>query len=81
MNLKTHSVVMVMCTLDRYDSPFENGATVKDLGDALNGTCLAASDIRRAVGWLYGRGMLKVTAVRNGEPAWAVTSPEERVKL
>lgn len=65
---------------DALSSPWgmHDGITVKDLvADTANGwpmmRVMTASQVRRAIGWLYGRGYLKVVQVRDGEPAWALT--------
>lgn len=59
------------------------GVTIPDLiTDPIGGfkeLCLTASETRRALGWLYGRGRVKVIEVRDGEEVWVLTSSKDRV--
>lgn len=54
---------------------FKDGVTVDGLvkgpeSDPNLRTYLAASECRRALGWLYGRGLIRVSEVRNGQEVW-----------
>jgi hypothetical protein len=44
-------------------------------------TGLPASRVRRAIGKLYGLGLVKVVAVVDGCPVWSKTTIDERCSL
>ncbi len=54
----------------------------KESDDRYRGGCgLTASEVRRALGWLYGQGRARIVEVKDGAEVWAATTEEERVKL
>lgn len=40
-------------------------------------TNLSASECRRAVGWLYGRGRIRVAELREGKEVWIICDPKQ----
>lgn len=69
----------VHCALDGS----ENGVTVDQLVDGTGDTNrvhLTASEIRRTLGWMYGRGRARVVGVIDGQEIWKLCDVDENAK-
>lgn len=63
-------------------SAFNGAASVIQLVtgvDGVGGLSFSASEIRRALGWLYGRGRVRVARIEDGQEFWTLTSEKDRV--
>lgn len=77
---KRAAINYVMQTLSF--AAFNNAASVEQFVtgvDGVGGSTFSASEIRRALGWLYGRGGARVVRVENGQEFWSLTKEKERV--
>lgn len=76
---KSEAAVVVMEMLPYH----KGGATIDRLvhgkeNDPLPcSTNLSASECRRAIGWLYGRGRVRVAEVRDGQEVWVISEPKQ----
>lgn len=52
-----------------------------ECGARFGATGLTASEVRRALGYLYGCGRAKIVSVVDGVESWALTSNEEKSQL
>lgn len=75
-NQATQDVTLALARLGKGVTIFE---LITDPPGGFKELCLTASETRRALGWLYGRGRAKVVEVRDGEEVWALTSSKDRV--
>lgn len=63
--------------------PLQLGLTVKQLCKhalANDNVSLSSSEVRRALGWFYGQGRVKVVAVIAEEEYWNVTTDDEMLQ-
>jgi transcription initiation factor IIE alpha subunit len=49
--------------------------TIDDLVKSMG---MPASSVRKAIGWLYGRGFTKIDSVNDGKEVWRVATMDER---